>query len=162
MPRIETRMAFNAIEADDRTITGVAVPYGESSRMIVGERARPFREVFNRNAAKTGPDTVLITNHDPASIPLARVGAGTLSFEQRSNGLHLRASLPESRPEIREAVARGDIDSFSVGFIVDDDGDSWKHHKSGSVRTITSATVVEVSLVSHPAYPGARISGSNK
>lgn len=155
--RVERRMAFGATVSDDGTISGIAVPYGSSSRMIHGERARPFREVFKRDAAKPGPETVLITNHDPAALPLARQGAGTLRFEQTAEGLRLSASLPESRADVREAIARGDINSFSVGFIVDEDGEAWMHSKSGSVRTITSASVVEVSLVSSPAYPAAKL-----
>lgn len=82
---------------------------------------------------------------------MARVGAGTLQFEESPNGLMFRAVLPESREDIREALRRGDLDgSVSIGFVCEDD--EWVHGSAASLRTVRSGEIVELSIVSQAAY----------
>jgi phage head maturation protease len=84
------------------------------------------------------------------------VGAGTLSFRETPEGLEFTAKLPDSRPDIREAFERGDLDgSVSIGFYVEPDGDRWTHGKKSSMREVTSGHIVEVSAVVQGAYRGA-------
>jgi HK97 family phage prohead protease len=141
------------------TIRGTAVPYNRLSEVLQTGNGRGFREKFAPGAAKVDDLTVMYMQHDQQGIPLGRVGAGTLRFREEPDGLKFEADLPESRQDVREAVARRDLIAASVGFILDDDGDSWVHSRSGSVRTVRAARIIEVSLVSVPGYPDATVEG---
>ena len=143
--------------SDDGVVRGVAVPYNKLSHVITGESRRGFREKFAPGAARVSDDTVLHLQHDQQGVPLGRVGAGTLRFREEPEGLMFEADLPESRPDVREAIRRGDMAAASVGFILEENGDSWTHSPSGSVRTVRAARILEVSIVSSPAYPDAKL-----
>ena len=155
--KMECRRTTLTPTETDGVVRGVAVPYERLSHVIGGESRRGFREKFQRNAAQVSDDTVLMIQHDQNGVPLARVGAGTLRFRQTSEGLMFEAELPESRPDVREAIRRGDMAAASIGFILEDDGERWMHSSSGSVRTVLAARILEVSLVHSPAYPDAKL-----
>ena len=156
--KIETRsMTLTGLSVEDRTITGVAVPYNSSSQLL-HDRPRPYREEFRQGAFPViGDKVALYLQHDHKSLPLARTGAGTLSFTESERGLLFTAQLPESRPDIVEAVTRGDVAGVSVGFTAIQD--DWNHRKAGmpSTRIVEKAHLFELSLVANPAYPGATI-----
>lgn len=158
---IETRsMTLTGMSVENRTITGIAVPY-DSSSQVLHDRARPYRETFQRGAfPDIGDSVALYLQHDHKSLPLARTGAGTLSFTESERGLLFTAQLPESRPDIVEAVDRGDVAGVSIGFSAI--SDEWNHRAKAmpSTRTVTKAHLFELSLVANPAYPGAVIDNS--
>ena len=81
---------------DGRTLTGVAAVYGQQSREI-HELGRTFRERISPGAFgdSVNGDIKLYYNHDP-SMPLARTRSKTLSLEDRADGLHYSATLPET------------------------------------------------------------------
>lgn len=98
---------------------------------------------------------MMMVQHNPGGVPIGRVGAGTLEFEETAEGLMFRCNLPESRMDIREALERGDLDgSVSIGFQCDED--DWMHTKSASLRTVRKARLAELSIVTAGAYRGAR------
>lgn len=133
-------------------LRGIAVPYGELSRML-HDRPRPYRERFMRGALTTGADTVLIYGHDLDTVPLARVGAGTLAFEDTDAGLAFEARLAPG--PVATALERGDLDgSVSVGFVLE--RDEWQNRTNPAVRTVHAATLVELSIVMAGAYAAAR------
>ena len=142
---------------DGNAISGIAVPYGSSS-VLLRDRPRPYRERFAPGAFPEIADSVaLFVGHDHRSLPLARVGSGTLSFEETPEGLRFKATLPESRADVLEAVQRGDIGGVSIGFnSIEDD---WTHRRGGSPsdRTVSQAALCELSLVPSGAYPDALI-----
>lgn len=154
----ETRsMTLEGIEVESRTIKGVAVPYNSSSQLL-RDRPRPYREEFRMGAfPHIGDSVALYLGHDHQSLPLARTGAGTLRFYEDERGLMFEADLPESRPDIVEAVTRGDIPAVSIGFTAL--SDDWTHRGNNlpSTRVVTKAHLFELSLVANPAYPGALI-----
>ncbi len=142
---------------DGNAITGIAVPYNSSS-VLLRDRPRPYRERFAPGAfPEIGDHVSMFVGHDHRSLPLARVGAGTLSFEETPEGLRFRATLPESRADVLEAVKRGDIGGVSIGFnSIEDD---WQHrsNKMPSDRTVSKASLFELSLVASGSYPKALI-----
>ena len=151
------------IAAETRTypksVRGTAVPYGTLSAML-NDKARPYREKIKRGALTWDDSTVLLVQHDQQGIPLARVGAGTLSFTETAGGLQFEATLPDARDDVREALSRGDFDgSVSIGFIVDED--EYQHYEKGSVRTVTRGHLVELSIVTRGAYASAQIGGND-
>lgn len=153
------RRMTTAATSYPKTIRGQAVPYGTLSAML-NDRARPYREKIDRGALTWDDATVLLVQHDQQGIPLARVGAGTLSFTETAGGLQFEATLPENRDDVREALERGDFDgSVSIGFIVDED--EYQHYEKGSIRTVTSGRLVELSIVTRGAYAAAQIGGND-
>jgi HK97 family phage prohead protease len=163
--KLETRLmpTRSTTTTSDNSVTGIAVPYGQLSHPIQGA-GRSFREKVKPGALTYDENTVLLTQHDQRGVPLARVGAGTLSFRETKQGLEFTATLPESRADLREALERGDMSgAVSIGFYVEDDGDRWTHANKQSLREVTQGHLVELSLVSPAgAYPGARITHGGK
>ncbi len=155
---IETRsLDLRAATVEGRTIEGIAVPYNSSSTLL-HDRPRPYRERFVRGAFDNiGEHVSLFVGHDHRSLPLARVGAGTLTFIDDPAGLRFQATLPESRSDVLEAVRRGDIGGVSIGFNAV--SDEWTHRRGStpSDRIVTSATLLECSLVAAGAYADALI-----
>ena len=81
---------------DGRTLSGVAAVYGAQSREI-SEHGRTFTERIAPGAfgESVRGDIKLFYNHD-ARMPLARSRSGTLALEDRADGLHYTATLPET------------------------------------------------------------------
>ena len=106
-------------------------------------------------------DVRFLVNHDTNMIPLARSrnnnANSTMQLSVTERGLQIRANLDtENNPDAKalySAVGRGDMDSMSFMFTVDDD--SWEDLESDHPkRTILSiGRVFEVSAVNFPAYP---------
>ena len=152
-PLIERRKLMVA-ETSGNTLRGTAVPYGQMSH-ILEDRARPYRERFERGAISHDDHTVMVYGHDLNGVPLARVGSGTLAFYETLEALEFKAELPESRADIVQALERGDLDgSVSIGFICTQD--RWNNKLNPAVRTVRSARLVELSIVAAGAYPAAR------
>ena len=96
--------------------------------------------------------------HEPGSVPLARVSAGTIEFENDPEvGLRFRATLPESRADVREALARRDVEGVSIGFITDRDSKKTPRPRTPHLywRTVEAATLDHLAIVEKPAYAGA-------
>ena len=150
-------MKLEEVQVESRTITGIAVPYNSSSQLL-NDRPRPYREEFRQGSfPHIGDSVALFLQHDHKGLPLARTGAGTMTFTESERGLLFSADLPESRPDILEAVTRGDIAGVSIGFSAI--SDDWNHRGASmpSTRIVTKAHLYELSLVANPAYPGALI-----
>lgn len=152
--------------SDGLTLEGYAavfdVPSLPMSFATIGG-GRRFREVIHQGAfTKTlseTPDVTLRYQHNLNALPLARTRSGTMSLEQDSRGLKVRATLPDNewgRP-IRDSIARGDISGMSFRFskVLD----KWSMSDSGSQRDLLEVKLgPEVSITDYPAYPDTSVS----
>jgi HK97 family phage prohead protease len=127
-------------------------------------REGTFLERMERGAfsdAVTGRDRVeLRREHDPHSPVFADTAAGTLRFEDLSDGLMLAGALSKRDPATQTAVAdvrAGRLTGLSVGMHVRQD--HWGTAADGrtSLRTISDAGLSEVSFVVRAANPEAAI-----
>lgn len=117
------------------------VPYSVESRDLGG-----WREVIEPGALRNARMDDLIATVDHGGVPIGR-HPGTLTVEDRADGLAWSLELPESRSDVREAVQRGDLCAGSWRMIVG--RDEWR----GNVRHIHEiAELRDVSVVSSPAY----------
>lgn len=137
---------------EGRTLSGVAAVYGAQSREI-SENGRTFTERIAPGAfgESVRGDIKLLYNHDPR-MPLARSRSGTLVLEDRADGLHYTANLPETTlgNDVRELIQRGDLSGeMSFGFYVE--RDQWNARRTE--RTVEKARLVEISVVVDAAYP---------
>ena len=140
MNRLETKAAFSV--DDTGVIAGTAWPFGTPDRVgdlitkgAFGSIAAPLPMLFGHN-----PDDV--------------VGVWE-SVAEDDTGLQVKGRLlvddiPRAA-QVRAMVTKGAITGLSIGFQIK----SAKPRTGG--RTITGLDLFEISLVSIPAHPGARI-----
>jgi len=135
--------------SEDGTLRGYAALYDTWS-LPISERGRTFRERIQRGALAPADNVSLWWQHDPKQ-PLANTKSGTLSIAEDQRGISFVADLGTSprAEEIRDLVRRGVVSEMSIGFTVE--ADAWD---GGTSRTVTRATLHEVSLVENAAYPG--------
>lgn len=142
MSNIETRDFRGVVDTDQRTITGLAVPYGQEIAI-----ANNTYERFAPGAIQTIEDVKLFWNHDE---PIGKVVEG----RETEDGFEITAYISETPrgEEILTLLRDGVLNKFSVGFIpVENERDS-----NVVVRTLVD--LKEVSVVPFPAYSGANIS----
>ncbi|MEO7860969.1 MAG: HK97 family phage prohead protease [Nitrospirales bacterium] len=116
-----------------------------------------FFELIRKGAFKktieTG-DARGLWNHE-AKYVLGRKSAGTLKLWEDGKGLAFSIRPPDTQwaVDLMTSVARKDISQMSFGFFVDpNNGDTWSRRDGKSVRELLSVTLLEISIVSWPAY----------
>jgi HK97 family phage prohead protease len=161
-PKLERRylpaqeLRVQSAEGGYTTLAGYAAVFNSNSQdMGFIERIAPG--AFTANLA-TDPDVRALVNHDPNLI-LGRTKSGTLKLTEDNTGLHFECSLPDTQVarDLAVSTARGDIDQCSFGMYVD--ADTWTDNPDGSwLRTITAASLFDVSAVTYPAYTATSVS----
>jgi len=147
---------IRAEEGEDTVaVTGYAAVFSEPT--MIGDF---FEEVIApgafSEALKRGDDTVFLIDHE--GLPLARTTSGTLVLSEDSRGLKVETNLTTDDPDVMRVVPkmrRGDLSKMSFAFRAtreewDDTGDMPK-------RTIFELELVDVSVVTFPAYPTTEI-----
>lgn len=143
----EQRTASAASEPS--VITGTAVVFDRLSEDLGG-----FVERIIPGAIEIGADCLAFANHDPAAV-LGRVSAGTLRLLSDLDGVHFEVDAPDTTyaRDLLVSMRRGDVSQCSFAAIVDDDDWDYDRLLALPVRTIKRARLLEVSVVSMPAYP---------
>lgn len=138
---METREVEFRLGTEERTITGLAVPYGQSAN-IGGQ----YEERFAPGAIKSIEDVKLFADHKD---PIGKVIAG----RETDNGYEIMAKVSNTPrgDEVLTLMRDGVLNKFSVGFV------PLEQTRDGNVVTRTSVDLREVSVVSFPAYSGAEI-----
>ena len=142
MSNIETRDFRGIVDTDQRTITGIAVPYGQEIAL-----ASDTLERFAPGAITTIDDVKLFYNHDE---PIGKVVEG----RETDEGFEITAYISETPrgEEVLTLLRDGVLNKFSVGFI------PVENERDGNVVVRTLVDLKEVSVVPFPAYSGANIS----
>jgi HK97 family phage prohead protease len=150
-PAPETRVSDVDFEiradGDKMTFSGYAAVFNSDSQPL------PFIERIAPGAFKRSlqarNDVKLLWNHDSGEV-LGSTRAGTMRLFEDSKGLRVEADLaPTTRgKDLSILMQRGDINKMSFGFNVQ--SDSWS--PDGNVRTLESVRLIEVSIVTFPAY----------
>lgn len=127
----------------DGTFTGLASTYdNEDLQGDVVERGAFTRTIAERPIVK------VLFNHDPSKP----IGLGTL--QDSAAGLILRGTLnlgSETAREVYSNLKMGILDAMSIGY------DVVKQVRDGAVRRLKELKLYEVSVVTFPANPSARI-----
>ncbi|MFA7308253.1 MAG: HK97 family phage prohead protease [Hyphomicrobium sp.] len=136
------------------TVGGYAAVFGEAADI-----GGYFREIISRgafSASLKGGDVRAYFEHDRGRV-LGRSSAKTLRVDEDSKGLAVEIDLPDTTDgrDARELIERGDISGMSIGMIVRKQ--EWDETTDPPTRTITDAELIEVSIVSEPAYEGTTI-----
>jgi HK97 family phage prohead protease len=133
-------------------LTGRAVPYNTPTNI------GPFVETiapgaFRESLAKT-PRLPLLTYHDTDSDPIGV----SVSWEERADGLHgtWKIDTSERAQEAARLVREGLLAFLSIRF--QPEHDEWSTTADGrDLVTVRKARLLEVSLVSTPAYVDASV-----
>lgn len=154
----------NAQIQSNKELELIGTPIVFEQETIINDPMGSYKEVIKREALDTADlsDIRLLYNHDMNKIPLARVPR-TMQFSIDNDGLHMRATLPntEDAKAVHTAVCRGDLSGMSFAFKVPKDG-SFYDSKTNT-RTITKIEkVYECSVVPFPAYQTTSIEARNQ
>lgn len=146
-PDLETRslqMEIRAVDSDQRTITGIAVPWDDEIELFPG-----YREKFARGAVEDSDDAKLFWAHREV------IGRVTAARDTDAGWeITARISSTPRGDEVYTLLRDQVIDRMSVGFQPIES----THNEETDVHTITRARVREVSLVPFPAYEAATVS----
>ena len=131
------RRAGGEVRVSGRTLTGIAMPYGDISP--------DFRERFEPGAFGEVRAIDVNLQHDPAVL----VARGA-TLTDGPEALRVRATLPEGSGALA-LVRRRALSGFSVEF-----RSTREHRDAAGVRVVERARLTGLALVDRPAYPGAR------
>jgi len=135
--------SLGELTVEDRKLRGV-IPYRVQSADLGG-----WREVIEPRALHSADLSDLVVTVDHAGLPLGRY-PGTLTLEDRDDGMHWSVEPPQSRADVIEAVERGDLKASSWRMVVS--RDRW----DGDVRHVEEIrSRRDVAIVTSPAYPAA-------
>jgi HK97 family phage prohead protease len=159
--KIETRVNHVDFEmrasADGMTFEGYASVFNSASEPINGRFTEYVAPGAFKRSLQARNDVKLLWNHDTGQV-LGSTRAGTLKLVEDNTGLKAIATLPDTQlgRDAATLIKRGDVANMSFGFTVPAGGDSW--NQDGSVRTLNSVKLHEVSIVSFPAYQSTTVS----
>jgi HK97 family phage prohead protease len=135
-------------------IGGIAAPFGHRSKLIGDFYEEIGDQFFTESRSQGWPMVLCRAEHSPALL-LGTVHARTLQLAVTNAGLEYECSLPPSRQDVFEGVARGDYGGSSFTFLCTDD--EWSYTDGAPLRTLRSGQLRELGPVTVPAYPDASV-----
>jgi HK97 family phage prohead protease/HK97 family phage major capsid protein len=142
MSEIETRsLELRLDNLEERTITGLAVPYGQDANI-----GGVYIERFAPGSIDSVEDVKLFYGHE---TPIGVVTEG----RETDGGFEITAKVSETTlgNDVLTLMRDGALNKFSVGFV------PVSQEREGSTITRTKVSLKEVSVVPFPAYAGASI-----
>lgn len=141
MSEMEIRHFEARADVEERTITGLAVPYGQEANI-----GGAYQERFVAGAIDSVEDVKLFYGHEE---PIGKVVEG----RDTEDGFEIMARVSDTPKgnEVLTLMRDGVLNKFSVGFI------PVEHDQDGSTITRTKVNLKEVSVVPFPAFAGANI-----
>ena len=135
-------VAITAADAESRIIAGRIVSWNAEGNTSAG------RTMFKPDSIKMSKNTKLVLQHD-TTRPLGKL----LSYEQDAEGITAEFKIAKTTAgnDALEEAATGLRSDFSVGV----DVESWDN--SNGVMAISASNLIEVSLVTDGAIPGAEV-----
>lgn len=140
--KLETRdFELRLEDAEERTVTGLAVPYGEGAD--IGGK---YIERFAPGAIDSVEGVKLFWNHDS-------IIGHVIEGRDTEAGFEIVGKIAPTSlgNDVLELIRSGSVDKFSVGFI------PVEEKRDGNVITRTKVALKEVSAVVWPAFSGAAI-----
>ena len=133
--------------------SGYAAVFGPLSNDLGGFVERIDPAAFDASLKGGKRDIRALFDHSTDKL-LGRQSNGTLALSVDERGLRVEIDPPDGVSyvnDIRKLIARGDINQMSFGFYTEED--SWDFRTDGpAIRTLKKVELVEVSIVSIPAY----------
>jgi uncharacterized protein len=147
---------FDNGATDEFALVGYASVFNTWSQDLGGFKEIVKPGTFARSLA-SGPDVKCLFNQAPDNI-LGRTKSGTCTVSEDSHGLRFRCQLDKNNTrhqDLYRSIKRGDIDECSFAFTVPPGGQQWAEGANDlHERTLTDVDLIDVSVVTYPAYPG--------
>ncbi|GBG95196.1 phage capsid protein [Ligilactobacillus salitolerans] len=150
------KLQVRASENDSHQIEGVAIVYNKPSQNM------GFYEYIAPSALE-GVDLsqlLLLYSHSYQNV-LASVASKTLSVDNRDDGLHFSAQLPNTSlgNDVAELIATKRVSGMSFGFKIAESGDSWTKQDDKVIHTVNQIeSMSEISITPIPAYQETQVS----
>jgi len=160
---------FTDNDAFQRRFLDSSISTTDGQAATGGKKIRGYAAVFNAETTlfpgmreKIAPgafaDTIRnddirgLINHDQNFV-LGRLKAGTLALREDNKGLWYEITPPDTQAarDLLVSIQRGDITGSSFGFFIVDK--TMDRRGEDTIRTIRKATLLDVSVVTFPAYP---------
>lgn len=150
----ETSLSMNKTEQAGKTLHGYAAVFNSLSGDLGGFKERISPGAFTSSLKN---DIRAFINHD-SSLILGRLNNNTLRLQEDARGLLATISPPDTTyaNDLLKVIERGDISGMSFGFRVKKD--QWKQENRQTIRTLVDIDLLEVSIVTIPAYESTSIS----
>lgn len=149
LPPVEVKFAS---AGDTGVIAGLASPFGGQPDMygdVVAVNAYAATIAEHKASGYMPP---MLFSHDPAR-PIGR----WLDMEERADGLHVRGQINLDSTEGREAFSHlkaRSLTGLSIGYRLPEGG---YEYRADGVRVLHKVDLAEISLVTMPAAPAARV-----
>lgn len=139
-------------------VSGNAILYDTFSVDLGGFIERVDRSALDRTLKENGPygDILALYNHDPGNV-IGRTSNETLKLNKTDTGLSVAIDLPDTTlgRDLNYSVKRKDLKGFSFGFRTEKD--NWEMVGDRIIRTLLDIDLIEISIVSMPAYLDTQI-----
>jgi len=133
---------------DGKTLEGYAARFGVWTRILWWDE-QVKRGAFTKTLGEQ--DIRALFNHD-RNMVLGRNKAGTLELAEDKKGLLYSVVLPDSRRDVIESVARGDVTQSSFGFDVIKEETKRSEGDEPDKVTLVEVRLYDVSPVTFAAY----------
>ena len=155
------RRSLGTLAAEAGSLVGYASVFNSLSEDLGGFKERIHPQAFNRSLG-SGFDVRALVNHD-TTLVLGRRSNKTLQLTVDTKGLKVSIVPPKTSyaNDLLELVSRGDVSQMSFGFIIAPGGEAWSSEDGLKVRTVTDLDLLEVSVVSIPAYSDTTVALRN-
>ncbi len=143
---------MGGVQAEGRTLRGLAIPYDVETRINGGTESIRAGAV---TASLAGRDILALVDHDAGKV-LGRTRSGTLRLVEEARGVSFEIDLPDTTAarDVLALVERGDAGGMSFGFTTPKGGDEWR----GTHRELRAIHLHEISVItSHPAYTSTTV-----
>lgn len=147
---------FRISDVDGKpTIFGYAAKFNARSSDLGGWYEQIDPKAFDRSL-KTKPEVKGLFNHD-SNFVLGSTKAKTMTVDTDDRGLQYEIDPPDTQwaKDLITSMKRGDINQSSFGFICRNASWSEDPETGCDLRTVLDADLIDVSVVSFPAYPQA-------
>ena len=147
MELLKLRCKKPFLRSQGNCLTGFAFKFSEVAQVWGGDE-----RMSENMSIRIDPDALLLRGHNPDKI-LGKVGKN-LSFENDPEGLRFKVSkLPDTElgRETDQLIKEGLLDGVSIGFLANES------RIEDGVTIQDDIKIIELSLVSRPAYDTGRI-----
>jgi HK97 family phage prohead protease len=147
--RVESR------DGEPTRITGYAAIYGSLSEDLGGFREKLNPGTFTRSLREQTDIRALVEHND--LLLIGRTSAGTLKVTEDERGLAVEITPPNTSVgrDLIENIRVGNLDKMSFRF--NTRSDKWLKTDDGTIRELSDVDLIEVSVVSTPAYKDTSI-----
>lgn len=147
---------FRVETQDGKTrVIGYAAVYNSLSHDLGGFRERILPGTFTRSLTEQ-PDVRALVEHDDKLL-VGRTKAGTLRITDDERGLKVEITPPDTTVgrDLVENIRLGNLDGMSFRFTTVKD--AWSRADGQTLRDLVDVDLIEVSVVSVPAYPDTEV-----